>query len=402
MRWIMISLDAVSGVDADRLLRLPALHALKARGAFCPNVRTVYPTVTYPIHASLLTGCYPDRHGVSHNQPFQPDTPPDMRAWYWEEKDIGRKTLHMASREKGMDVASILWPATGKSAVIRRNFPEILPLPGENATLKMLRYASPAWVLRMELLYGKTRPSIKQPHLDDYAALLAEKLILSRRPPDALTVHLVDCDAMRHKYGTDSDEARAAMERLDGRVGRIVAALEKRGLLDDTLIAVVSDHGQKDAPRAVPLDMLLRKECAARAQTLGMGAYIFGDQDAARKALDAHKEAWGIARIYTEAELRALRAPKGVSLAVDAADGACFTDEEGEETRGEHGFSLDVPEARTLFFLAGPGVRRAYTVERMNLVDIAPTLARAAGLNLPDADGRALTEILTESKEAGR
>ena len=139
MRLCMISLDAVSRPDADRLTRLPALSALKARGVFCDNVRTIYPTLTYPIHTSLITGCYPSSHGIGHNQPFQPDTPPALRAWHWEAGEIQQKTLHQAARDKGMDVASILWPVSGKCPAIRRNFPEVLPLPGENAALKMLR-----------------------------------------------------------------------------------------------------------------------------------------------------------------------------------------------------------------------------------------------------------------------
>ena len=62
----------------------------------------------------------------------------------------------------------------------------------------------------MELKYGKQRKSILQPDLDDYATLLCEKLYASRRPPDVLTVHLVDCDAMRHQYGAESPEDWAA------------------------------------------------------------------------------------------------------------------------------------------------------------------------------------------------
>ncbi len=393
MRLCMISLDAVAKPDADRLLSLPALSALAEGGVFSDHVQTVYPTLTYPIHASLLTGCYPDTHGVAHNQPFQPDTPPRMRAWYWSIGDIKVRTLHQAAKEKGMDVASILWPVTGKNPFVRRNFPEVLPLPGENAVLKMLQYASPLWILRMELTYGKTRKSIRQPDLDDYAALLCEKLYASSRPPEMLTVHLVDCDAMRHKYGTDSPEALAAMERLDRRVGRIVEAVKQAGLLEETLFCVVSDHGQQDAPKGVLLDEQLKAACAARAQSLGMGAYIFGpDLDRARRVLEDNREAWGIGRIFGDQELRSLRAPAGVHLAVDALPGHCFIDQP-EETRGEHGFSLDCPQARTLLWLKGPGVKRGFRLPGINLVDIAPTLARALGLSLPQAEGKVVEEV---------
>ena len=393
MRLCMISLDAVAQPDADRLLGLPALSALAEEGVFCRNVKTVYPTLTYPIHASLLTGCRPLSHGVGHNQPFQPDTPPRMRKWYWRVGDIKRKTLYQAARERKMSVASILWPVSGKNPYVRRNFPEVLPLPGENAALKMLRYAG-LWILKMELLYGKQRKSIQQPDLDDYAALLCEKLYASRRPPRVLTVHLVDCDAMRHRYGTDSEEARAAMTRLDGRVKRIVDAVEKAGLTEETLFCVVSDHGQQDAPNGVLLDQLLKKACGARAQTLGMGAYIFGEDLAkARAVLEQNMDAWGIGQIFGENELRAMNAPADVHLAVDARPGCCFIDKP-EETRGEHGFNLDCPQARTFFCISGPGIPRGLTLPPMNLVDIAPTLADLMGWELPGAQGRSIINIL--------
>lgn len=387
MRLCVISLDAVAQPDADRLFGLPALSALREEGAYCSQVQTVYPTLTYPIHASLLTGCYPSAHGIGHNQPFQPDTRPDMRAWYWEIGQIKRKTLHQAAYEKGRGVASILWPVSGKNPYTRRNFPEVLPLPGEKAALKMLRYAAPAWLLWMEARYGRQRKSIRQPDLDDYAALLCEKLYLSRRPPDLLTVHLVDCDAMRHWHGVNSAEAFQAMERLDRRVGRIVRAIEKAGLRQDTLICVVSDHGQQDAPNGILLDRLLRETCGARAQSLGMGAYIFGnDLAAAQSALEQNKDAWGIGSIFTDQALRAMNAPADVRLAVDARPGCCFIDAP-ETTYGEHGFSLDCPEARTFFCLSGPGVQKGLALPPMNLVDIAPTLADLMGWELPDAQG---------------
>lgn len=394
-RLCMISLDAVARPDADRLLRLPALSALKESGAYCDQVRTVYPTVTYPIHASLITGCYPDLHGIGHNQPFQPDTPPDQRAWYWSLSDIRVKTLHQAAAEKGMDTASILWPVTGKARCIRRNFPEVLPLPGENAVCKMLRYASPLWILRMELLYGRQRQSIRQPHLDDYAALLCEKLYASRRPPDFLTVHLVDCDAMRHQYGAESREAHEAMERLGRRVQRIMDAVKKAGLCEETLFCVVSDHGQADAPHGIMLDRNLQSACGARAQSLGMGAYIYGsDLAAAKAALEKNREAWGIGRIYDDQALRALHAPGDVHLAVDAAEGHCFIDRE-HRTLGEHGFSLEHPQARTFLWLAGPGIKKGVAIPQADLVDIAPTLARALELELPQAQGTVMQEVFS-------
>ena len=93
----------------------------------------------------------------------------------------------------------------------------------------------------------------------------------------------------------------------------------------------------------------------------------------------------------TAEEIRALGGPEDVSLAVDAMPGCCYIDEE-KETRGEHGFMLDRPEARTLLWLKGPGIRRGTEIKEADLVDVAPTLAWALGLSLPDAEGRPLAE----------
>lgn len=402
MRLCLISMDAVARPDADRLFRLPALSALREESAFCPNVQTVYPTVTYPIHASILTGCYPDRTGIGHNKPFQPDTPHDLQAWYWDYRAIRERTLLHAAREKRMDIASILWPVTGKCPLIRRNFPEILPLPGENAALKMLRYGSPLWILNMELRYGKRRGSILQPDLDEYAVLLAEKLFASRRPPEVFLLHLVDCDAMRHRYGADSPEAAAAMERLDRHVGRVYRAVEKAGLMEDTLFCVVSDHGQQNVSISVPLDAELKKACGARAQGFGMGAYIFSDDlPAARAALDKHRQEWRIAHIYDEAELRALHAPREAHLAVEAMPGAHFT-EHDSRSLGEHGFAVTAEESRVLFLLKGPGIAPGAVIPRMRVVDIAPTLAALMGLSLPDTDGTPVAELIETAAGARR
>ena len=228
----------------------------------------------------------------------------------------------------------------------------------------------------------------------EYAALLSEKLYASRRPPDLFTLHLVDCDAMRHQNGVDSPEAQAAMERLDRHVGQVISAVQKAGLLKETIFCIVSDHGQKDTPCGVLLDTHLKAACGARAQTLGMGAYIFGDDlKKAEEALIAHQTDWKIARILTDKDLRAMHAPKDVKLAVEAEEGCCFIDV-AEKTFGEHGFSLQEPQARTLLWLSGPGVKKGMHLESANLVDIAPTLARLLGLSLPDAQGKILTDAL--------
>ncbi len=54
----------------------------------------MFPSVTYPSHTTLITGCRPSQHGILANVVF---TPPTEKApaekWYWDYKDIRVSTL---------------------------------------------------------------------------------------------------------------------------------------------------------------------------------------------------------------------------------------------------------------------------------------------------------------------
>ncbi len=429
MRLIIISLDSAFSQDADALLALPHLGALAQRGVFCANVATIYPTLTYPVHTSLLTGCYPGTHGILHNEPFNPDLPADERPWHWDAKDIQVDTLHTVAARAGREVASILWPVTGHNKAIRYNFPEVLALPGENQVRKVLSYGSAWWLLMNELRYGRTRPSTKQPHLDQFAALVTRKLIekqyhpgmrrgrygdVAPSPrmqkqymPDVITLHLVDLDAQRHRHGTHSPEAGAAMVRLDGLVGELLNALETHQALNDTVVAVVSDHGQEDVHETFALDQwLLANSIPARAQSLGFGAYIHcqrGEWRNVAAVMQQHMAELRVRQVYTRDDLTAMGMGDHLELAVEAQTGVEIVDTIHDRPhRANHGFGLDRPGARVLLWLAGPGIRQGVVLNDAHVVDIAPTLAHAVGLDLPQAQGRVLTDVFTHHQgEAG-
>jgi hypothetical protein len=60
------------------------------------------------------------------------------------------------------------------------------------------------------------------------------------------------------------------------------------------------------------------------------------------------------------------------------------------KTGGTHGGLPDLPELRASFFLVGPGVPAGRSLGIMDMRDVAPTLAHAAGLSLPTAEGKNL------------
>jgi arylsulfatase A-like enzyme len=67
-----------------------------------------------------------------------------------------------------------------------------------------------------------------------------------------LNVSLAAHDIVAHSYGTESREADDAIRRLDLQIGRILAALEEKFALGETLVALSADHGFSPIPEVQP------------------------------------------------------------------------------------------------------------------------------------------------------
>ena len=122
--------------------------------------------------------------------------------------------------------------------------------------------------------------------------------------------------------------------------------------------------------------------------------------DAATRAEEAlRREARERYMIVSRRQLDELGAMPGAAFALEAAPGwalggLCVEGNETSGPRGAHGFLPGRPSMSTGFIAAGAGVRAGVALERIGLVDVAPTAARLLGLGLPGVDGRVLTEIL--------
>ena len=71
-RMLVISLDAMISEDLEYMKTLPNLGPIVNNGSIVKNSQTVYPSLTYTAHASMISGTYPDKHGVVNNEIFNP------------------------------------------------------------------------------------------------------------------------------------------------------------------------------------------------------------------------------------------------------------------------------------------------------------------------------------------
>lgn len=399
MKVVLISLDALFDQDLPLMRQQPFFGEFLAHASGCTHVRTVYPALTYPAHTTLVTGVDPRQHGIGHNQPHHPELEASMRPWYWDRAQVKVPNLFDAVKEAGGSCASVLWPVTGKTKSIRWNFPEVLALPGENQTWKMLRYGSPLWLIQMELRHRSERVSLREPHLSDYATILLKDVIASHAP-DLSAVHLVDLDDMRHHHGVFNRETRKAIQRLDHRAAEIWETMQHTPGMEGAALCLVSDHGQADVRETVSLgDVLTRLGLGSlfTVQSNGFGAYLFFRQKEEEAAhlgeltdfLRQHMEELRASAVYSAEDLAAMGAVEGVSLAVEAAPGVVYDDglPQAKREKATHGFGPGHPAENCLFALRGKGIREGVWIPDMPMRDVAPTLAGILGVKMPQARG---------------
>lgn len=417
-RLYIISLDAFGSQDLAYARELPNFKRLLARSALVEEVETIYPSLTYMAHTSIVTGMYPNKHGITNNTLLQPKR--ESPDWHWYAKDIKVPTLFDIAAANGYKIASLLWPVTGRSKSIKWNFTEIFPnRPWQTQIGVSLWSSSPKYIFDLNNRYGKLRNGIQQPELDHFITASMVDTIETKNP-DLFAVHLVDLDSTRHHYGVNTPETQAAIQRMDDHLGQMIATMEKMGIFEETVIAVLGDHYQIDVHTVIRLNQLFKEQgwltvndknqlvdwkVIAKAADGSCYIYTKSDSDlAAIKALLASYQT-EIETVYTREEAQAMGADETCSFLVEAQKGYYFesgidgplfekTMDNAKLHKGTHGFSPKKDNYTTMLFISGPGINAKARLPYGYLVDEGPTFLHAMGLSYPNkTDGRVLSEL---------
>ncbi|AKN30236.1 phosphodiesterase [Clostridium carboxidivorans P7] len=425
---IVVSFDGLSTLDFEIIQSLPNFKKFIDESSYCKNVYSVYPTLTYPAHVTIVTGKYPKNHGIINNTLLQPGRrSPD---WYWQRKYVKGETLYDIAIDSGMKVAALLWPVTAKSS-IQYNMPEIFAnRPWQNQIMVSLFNGSPLFQISLNNRFGALRDGIRQPNLDNFTH---ESLLytIKEKKPDLILVHYTDLDTMRHHHGFNSKEAEEALKRHDRRLGDIIETLKKNNIYDDSTIIALGDHSSIDEDKIINLNILLKENGYIKVDTSGNiidykaivkncdgSAYVYVKDIQNKKLIyeirdlidNFNKEHKCIEAVLTKDEARGLGADPQCAMMLEANRGYYFLDHvEGEiikniepheagripdVTNATHGYSPFKEEYTTVFMAAGCGIKKGAAIEKMNLVDEGPTMAKLLGLELKDVDGRIIEEIL--------
>lgn len=364
---VLVSLD---GFRYDYAKKYNATHllAIAARGASAPDgMIPSYPSLTFPNHYTLVTGLFPEHHGIVGNRFYDPDrkqqysyTDPKTAtdgSWY------GGTPLWSLAEKQGMRSACFFWP--GSEAEIA----------GERPTYY--------------LHYDDKFPDEKR--IEQVITWL--KLPPAQRP-HFITLYYSAVDHAGHEFGPDSRETTAAVHHLDAMMGLLQKELDALHLPIDLLI--VSDHGMAkieggwiDLDSFAPLDNIITA-----------GGFLYATDEAAAnrvyqklKAADAAFMVYRRNRVPPELHFNSnpregdpvivARGPYAIRPKAPPA---------GAEARaplaGEHGYDpYMMPEMKAIFFAEGPDIRHNVKLKPFENVNVYPLIVKLLDLQTEKVDG---------------
>ena len=429
-KLVILSLDAMIAEDLPILAKHPVFSELFQEGALVREVRSIYPTLTYPCHTTMVTGNLPDRHGVTANSPLCPGV--DPLPWFFYHDVVRSRDIFDAAKEAGMTTAAVGWPVTGNHPSIDYLVDEIWPVD-RKMTPKNLKAVLLGSGTSEEIFEEIVKPLVPlrlprtQPNTAIFSTGILSGMIRKYRP-DVLAIHLAQFDHYRHKLGVHGPLIERGAAELAENLAEIEDALRANGDLETCNIVITSDHGQIDCQRIARPNVLLREhgfisvdekgrvtDWRAYAVAVGMSVQIWL-RDPADKALYdevydflkgiVSKGTYGYSEVLTTEETEARDHLSGGFSFILETDGIThfsdgWTGEYMKPDRqflegffyGSHGYHPD-KGPKMAFIGKGPAFRKGAVLDAARLEDQAPTYARILDVSLPDTDGRVMEELL--------
>ena len=330
---VLVSLDGYR-YDYTKKYAAKHLQALAAAGAVATEgMLPSYPSLTFPNHYTLVTGLYPEHHGIVANSFYDParkqryafNDPATNTDGTW----YGGTPLWALAEQQGMRSACFFWPGSEAEIAGKR----------------------PTYYLKFDDHF----PDEKR--IDQVIAWLR---LPAEERPHFITLYYSNVDHAGHQYGPESPQTASAVEHVDTLVGNLWARLAALHLPID--LVVVSDHGMEHEQGPwINLDQYISLDGLTTE-----GSLLYPDSEAAaEKAYQDLKIKSDAFTVYRRARVPAElhdRANPREGDPVIVANGPYAIRAHANDDRppqpGMHGLDpRRVKSMRALFIAAGPDIR---------------------------------------------
>jgi alkaline phosphatase D len=341
--------------------------AIGKEGAAAEGMIPSFPTVTFPNHISLVTGQYPEHHGIVGNSFWDPARKEtyNMNRSAEEGAFYTYKPLWVVAEEQKVKTAAMFWP-TADSEIhgVRPTYWKLYDgrFPNDQRVAKVLEW------LKL--------PESERPHF--------------------ITLYFSDVDSAGHSFGPDSAETEQAVQRVDKLVGDLWAGIKQIPLPINLI--VVSDHGMQTTQGTVNLSEFADLS-KVRVVTEGPVAFVYApDSQTAEQVYAALKGKSPKFEVYRRQETPASwhfsenERSGDLVLCVNEAT-ALSTGPPRERqgpprpnsSRGAHGFDpAQFKTMQAIFYAVGPNVKPGMQIKAFENVNVFPFMAKILELKSPE------------------
>jgi alkaline phosphatase D len=372
---ILVSLDGFR-YDYTQQYDAVNLKELATSGASSPDgMLPAYPSITFPNHLSIVTGLYPEHHGIVANVFYDParqqiysyrdpQTVTDG-SWY------GGTPLWVLAEQQGMRAACFFWP--GSEAAVQGTRPSY---------------------------YMQYNP--KYPNDDRVKQVLAWLQLPPPLRPHFITLYFSDVDSAGHAHGPDSPQVASAVHEVDQEIGALQAGLAKLNLPVDVI--VLADHGMIEVEGDwIDLDQYFHRSLLEESVETLMYAKSGADAAKIYAQLNGKSDKFRVYRrghmpesLHFDQNPREgdpIVVPTGPFLlrvsqppppsAAGAAGNPMAAGHGNEPPVGMHGYDpAHMPQMKAIFYAAGPDIRGGATVPPFENVNVYPLIAHILRLDI--------------------
>lgn len=346
----------------------------------------VYPSKTFPNHLSIITGVYPEKHGIIHNKFYHPNLEQKYHLGAGKQSSawLTAQPLWSLAEENNITSAVYFWPesqAIGQGSLPTFNIP-----------------------------YNKT--STSKDHFDQIIEWLK---LPQEQAPKFITSYFSSVDDAGHKFGLGSNELAQAVKNIDAQFGQFITRL-KQEIPQKVNVILLSDHGMIQIDKNKKIDFatifnkktlkLITEESVIVAQSSTQLFVYFNQQKLTKQQQNTitqeiitrqklHLSWYSVYQQTNYPQHWQLNNKLTITpdLVIEAAPTASFINTNySSNNLATHGYdALNQSELTAIFFAAGPdivNIRKGKTIDPFENIHVVPLIANLLGIKQPkDIDG---------------
>lgn len=368
---VLVSIDGFRFDYAERF-KARNILAIRDNGAAAASMIPSFPSVTFPNHVAIVTGLYPEHHGIVGNSFFDPSSRKEFRmktngadgSWYEQ-----GTPLWVLAEQQHVIAGCMLWPTCDAE----------------------IRGVRPTYWRKFD---GGVSEEKRVDQVIEWLKLPEE------RRPHFVALYFGEVDAAGHQFGPESLQTAEAVLEADRMIGRLRAGLDRLKLSVNLIL--VSDHGMQDVQDGQISLASEADDPGVRIELEGPLAFIYCKDSTTTEKTYLRLKKNSRLDVYRTAETPPSwhfnQNPRGGDLVAIVKGSAVFTLRNinpgrisADPLRGEHGYDpRKFITMGAIFYAIGPNIRPETRLAPFENVAVYPFIAKVLGLQTPEnLDGTA-------------